>query len=155
MHWFLLISDGLMNTLKFNRLFDLTMLWLPSNCSIVNFIAHWHEPCDCCNKCHSDAVCFFFFFSVHKLDALLTSRLETDSSAHLDERSKQQHVRSNSWLDLQSPKGFTVIFFFKQHATYILHTLSTKEACLYAGADWLSRLSVRGWRDVNWFWVLR
>ena len=70
---------------------------------------------------------YAFFFSVHKLDALLTSRQETDSSAHLDERSKQQHVISNSQFDLQSPKALQCCFWKQHgHAFYLL----PKEACV-------------------------
>ena len=43
------------------------------------------------------------------LNRLLISCQETDSSAHLDKRSKH-HVTSNSRFDLQSPKRFTVVF---------------------------------------------
>ena len=66
---------------------------------------------------------------------MLTSGLETNSSNHSNERSKQHHLRSNSLLDLHSPKALHY-HFRKQHRHAFC--LLSQEACWYAGADWLS-----------------
>ena len=67
----------------------------------------------------------------------LTSRQETDSSAHLDKRSKQHHVSANPRFDLHSPKNASLLFSKDNTATRFCRLC--KEVCLlYAGADWLS-----------------
>ena len=65
----------------------------------------------------------------------LTSRLETDSSAHLDKRSEQHLLSSNSWFILHIPKALHRCFR-KQHGH--VFCLQSEKACLYASADWLS-----------------
>ena len=51
--------------------------------------------------------------------------VETDSSAHLDKRSKQHHVILNSQLDIHIPKEFHPCFR-KQHGHVLcLHQLGT------------------------------
>ena len=55
----------------------------------------------------------------------LTSRQETDSSAHLDKRSKEYHVILNSRFDLHSPEALYCCFR-KQHGLVLrLHYSST------------------------------
>ena len=69
----------------------------------------------------------------------LLSRIETESSAHLDKRSKQHHVSWNSRFDLHSPTAVHVVF--ENHiAMFFDYTkrILSKEACLYADDDWLS-----------------
>ena len=65
----------------------------------------------------------------------LTSRLETDSSAHLDKRNKHHHMNLKSRFGVHSPRTLHC-YFRKQHGH--LFCLPSKEACLNAGADWLS-----------------
>ena len=64
----------------------------------------------------------------------LASHQEADSSAHLDKRNKRQHVNSNSRLDSHSLKMLRCSRKQPSHVS----SLPSKEARLYAGADWLS-----------------
>ena len=74
----------------------------------------------------------------------LISGQKTDSSAHLDKRSKQNHVSSNSRFDPHS--RFAVLFENNVTTCFVDTTveleqpavLSNEACCLYAGVDWLS-----------------
>ena len=76
----------------------------------------------------------------------LTSLQNTDSPAHLDERSKLHHVFLNSRFDLLSPQTRYICFRKKSTATWAVYTTVvlgqparlSKEKYLCAGADWLS-----------------
>ena len=65
----------------------------------------------------------------------LTSRQETDDSAHLDKRSKEHHVSWNSRFDLHSLKVFDGCFR-KQHGHEF--RLLFEETRFHAGSDWIS-----------------
>ena len=67
----------------------------------------------------------------------VTSRQESDSSAHLDKRSKQHQVCSNSRFDLHCPKALYSSVFFNTRRSRALLTLRllSREASLYASAD--------------------
>ena len=75
----------------------------------------------------------------------VTCRQDSDSSSHLDKRSTQHHVCSNSRFDLQNPRRFTVVFE-SSTASYFVYitvvlsqpTVLFTEAGLYLDADWLS-----------------
>ena len=68
----------------------------------------------------------------------LTSRQETDSSAHLDKGSKHHHVSSNLTVRSAKPQSASQLF----SKTRRPGVLFSQEAWLYAGSGWLS-LSVR------------
>ena len=77
------------------------------------------------------------------------------SSAPLDKRSKQHLMSWNSRFDLHSPKRFAVVSKTTRPRALFTITLGqpaglSKEACLYAGADWYCS-SVREWRRKNDF----
>ena len=65
----------------------------------------------------------------------LTSRLKTDSSTHLNKRSRQHHMSLNSWFDLHCPKKCSTVVFKNNTCGCVSWFLS--KVFLYTGADWL------------------
>ena len=72
----------------------------------------------------------------------LTSRQETDNSAHLEEQNKQHHASSNLRFDLHSQNHFSVVFKSKTTTCFgcitLVHgqlTSLSRMACLYMGID--------------------
>ena len=90
-------------------------------------------------------------------DKLTLSHQETDSSAHLDKRSKGHHISSHSRFDLPRPEALLLVlkaalppalFALQKH-------LDTPLACLRRRVSTRAligqaHLSVREWREVNW-----
>ena len=88
---------------------------------------------------------------------VLSSRQETDSSAHDDTQSKQHHVYSNVF-DLHSTNAHHRCFRIQHGHVLCLHYNSDFEnplacprrhVCTRALTGW-AHLSIRGWREVNW-----
>ena len=87
-------------------------------------------------------------------DKLMNSPLasqESDCSAHLDKQSKQHHVNSKSRFNVHGPKETTVVF---RNNTTACFALLSKDAFCARALVGLARLSVKGWREVNWLCLL-
>ena len=93
----------------------------------------------CCLKSTSSTVVLRWPWVLDRtLKVRLTSCRETDSSNHMDKRSKEHYVHSSKSLTVVFENNKASIFFSFFFFLSLQRAGLSKEACLYAGAEWLN-----------------